>query len=82
MTSRIDAWASGDSKRSDSEAARAEIAAAHHADNRRRAARVVAACATDTEEFRILTEMLGLEGSDIAAARDLRPAKSRRRTAA
>src|SRR5436190_1337582 len=50
MTSRIDAWASGDSKMSDSEAARAEIEAAHHADSRRRAAYVVAACATDADD--------------------------------
>jgi hypothetical protein len=82
MTSRIDAWASGDSKMSDSEAARAEIEAAHHADNRRRAAYVVAACATDVDEFRILADMLGLDDADITAARAERPAKSRRRTAA
>ncbi len=71
---------------SDSEAARAEIEAAHHADNhadsRRRAAYVVAACATDADEFRILADMLGLDGADITAARAERPAKSRRRTAA
>jgi hypothetical protein len=82
MTSRIDAWASGDSKMSDSEAARAEVETAHHADNRRRAALVVAACAADADEFRILAEMLGLDVADIAAARGERPSKSRRRTAA
>lgn len=67
---------------SDSEAVRAEVEAAHHADNRRRAAYVVAACATDADEFRILADMLGLEDADITAAREDRPAKSRRRTAA
>jgi hypothetical protein len=82
MTSRIDAWASGDSKMSDSEASRAEVEAAHHADNRRRAAYVVAACAIGADEFRILADMLGLDDADITAARGERPAKSRRRTAA
>ncbi len=72
MTSRIDAivpTTTTDSKMSDSEAARAQAEAAHHAENRRRAAWVVAACARDTAEFRTLAGMLGLEREDCEAAR-------------
>ncbi len=67
MTSRIEAWAG--QQMSDSEAARAEAEAAQFAESRRRAARVVAACASDMEEFRILADMLGLDRADLAAAR-------------
>jgi hypothetical protein len=67
MTSRIEAWAG--QQMSDSEAARAEAEAAQFAESRRRAARVVAACASDVEEFRILADMLGLDRADLAAAR-------------
>jgi hypothetical protein len=67
MTSRIEAWAG--QQMSDSEAARAEAEAAQFAESRRRAARVVAACASDVEEFRILADMLGLDHADLAAAR-------------
>lgn len=67
MTSRIEAWAG--QHMSDSEAERAEAEAAQYAETRRRAARVVAACASDAEEFRILADMLGLEHADLAAAR-------------
>ncbi|HEY3714620.1 MAG TPA: hypothetical protein VGL39_08850 [Jatrophihabitantaceae bacterium] len=88
MTSHIDAFipAASSSERtmSDSEAARAEAEAAHYADSRRRAARVVAACASDVTEFRILADMLGLDSSDIAAARhdDTPPTGPRRHQAA
>ena len=88
MTSQIDAFipAASSSERtmSDSEAARAEAEAAHYAESRRRAARVVAACASDVTEFRILADMLGLDSSDIAAARhdDKAPTRSRRHRAA
>jgi hypothetical protein len=67
MTSRIEAWAG--QQMSDSEAARAEAEAAQFAESRRRAARVVAACASDVEEFRILADMLGLDRADLGAAR-------------
>jgi hypothetical protein len=67
MTSRIEAWAGR--QMSDSEAARAEAEAAQYAESRRRAARVVAACASDVDEFRILAEMLGLDRGDLAGAR-------------
>jgi hypothetical protein len=67
MTSRIEAWAG--QQMSDSEAARAEAEAAQFAESRRRAARVVAACASDVEEFRILADMLGLDLADLGAAR-------------
>ena len=67
-------WSHGtatDSKMSDSEAERAEAEAALHADNRRRAVRVVAACAASTEEFRELAGMLGISArSRPPAARD------------
>ena len=79
MTSRIDAWAPSIS---DSEAARPEAEAAHYADSRRRAARVVAACASDVAEFRLLADMLGLERADIVAARHDRPTRPRKRRAA
>jgi len=80
MTSRIDAWAP--TSMSDSEAARAEAEHAHYAESRKRAARVVAACASDVGEFRMLADMLGLEGTDLAAARQdgdppTRPGKRR-----
>jgi len=67
MTSRIEAWAG--QQVSDSEAARAEAEAAQYAESRQRAARVVAACASDADEFRVLAEMLGLDRADLAAAR-------------
>ena len=67
MTSRIEAWAG--LSMSDSEAARAETEAAQYAETRRRAARVVAACASDAAEFRVLAGMLGLERADLVAAR-------------
>ncbi len=73
MTSRIDAIVAEtptDSRISDSEAARAEAEAAHNADSRRRAAWVIAACAHDADEFRMLAEMLGLDRDDCEAARD------------
>jgi hypothetical protein len=87
MTSRIDAFlpaASHERTMSDSEAARAEAEAAHYAESRRRAARVAAACASDVAEFRILADMLGLDGTDIAAARqdDQPPTRPRRHRAA
>ena len=69
MTSRIDAWASYERTMSDSEAARAEAEAAHYAESRRRATRVIAACASNVAEFRILADMLGLDGTDVVAAR-------------
>lgn len=80
MTSRIDAWANH--SMSDSEAARAEAEAAHYAENRKKAARVIAACATDVAEFRILAEMLGLDTADLAAARQQQHARPRKRHAA
>ena len=80
MTSRIDAFAAHSI--SDSEAARAEAEAAHYAESRKQAARVVAACASDTTEFRILAEMLGLGSADIAAARQMPPTQPRKRHAA
>ena len=58
---------------SDADLARAEAEAALHADCRRRAARVLASCAVDADEFRALAEMIGLERGDIAAARDNKP---------
>jgi hypothetical protein len=67
MTSRIEAWAG--QHMSDSEAARAQAEAAQYAESRRRAARVVAACASGADEFRVLAEMLGLDRADLAAAR-------------
>lgn len=67
MTTRIEAWAG--QHMSDSEAARAEAEAAQYAETRRRAARVIAACASDAEEFRVLADMLGLEQADLVAAR-------------
>jgi len=81
MTSRIDAWSTHERTMSASEAVRAEAEAAHDAESRKRAARVVAACASDVTEFRILADMLGLDGSDIAAARE-GPAPPRRHRAA
>jgi hypothetical protein len=65
MTSRIEAWTG--QQMSDSEAARAD--AEQYAESRRRAARVVAACASDADEFRVLAEMLGLDRADLTAAR-------------
>lgn len=79
MTSRIDAWQP--TSMSDSEAARAEAESAHYAESRKRAARVVAACASDVAEFRMLADMLGLEGADIAAARHDPPRPGKRRAA-
>jgi hypothetical protein len=73
MTSGIDAWAS--TSRSDSQTARAEAEAAHQAESRRRAARVIAACACDVAEFRILARMLGLERADLVAARHGSPGR-------
>jgi hypothetical protein len=70
MTSRIDAWASHERAMSGSEAARAEAEAVQHTESRRRATRVIAACASDVAEFRMLADMLGLDGSDISAAGD------------
>jgi hypothetical protein len=67
MTSRIEAWAG--QQMSESEAVRAEAEAAQYAESRMRAARVVAACASDADEFRVLAEMLGLDRADLAAAR-------------
>lgn len=67
MTSRIEAWAG--QHMSDSEAARAEAEAAQYAESRSRAARVVAACATDVAEFRLLADMLGLDRAALSAAR-------------
>jgi hypothetical protein len=67
MTSRIEAWAG--QHMSDSEAARAQAEAAQYAESRRRAARVVAACASGADEFRVLAEMLGLDRADLTAAR-------------
>lgn len=67
MTSRIEAWAGH--QMSDSEAARAEAEAAQYAESRRKAARVVAACATDAQEFCELADMLGLDRADLSAAR-------------
>ena len=83
MTSRIDALIPAsttdskisDSKISDSESARAEAEAAHHAESRSRAAWVTAASAHDTEEFRELAEMLGLDRQDCQAARAHRSAR-------
>jgi len=82
MTSRIDAWAT--TSMSDSEAARAEAESAHYAEARKRAVRVVAASSTDVGEFRMLADMLGLEGADIAAARQDGgpPTRPRKRRAA
>ena len=80
MTSRIDAFAAHSI--SDSEAARADAEAAHYAESRKRAARVVAACASDITEFRILAEMLGLGSADIAAARQVTSTRPRKRRAA
>lgn len=80
MTSRIDAWANH--SMSDSEAARAEAEAIQHAEDRKKAARVVAAAATDAAEFRILADMLGLDTADLVAARELRHARPRKRRAA
>jgi hypothetical protein len=80
MTSRIDAWAP--TSMSDSEAARAEAESVHFAESRKRAARVVAACATDVGEFRMLADMLGLDGADIAAARHDPPTRPGKRRAA
>jgi hypothetical protein len=80
MTSRIDAFAAHSI--SDSEAARAEAEAAHYAESRKRAARVVAACASDITEFRILAEMLGLGSADIEAARQVTSTRPRKRRAA
>ena len=77
MTSRIEAWAG--QHMSDSEAARAEAEAAQYAESRWRAARVVAACASDVDEFRMLAEMLGLDLADLAAAH--RTAKKSHRAA-
>ena len=68
MTSRTDVWASVASKLSESDAARAETETSLHAENRRQAVRVLAACAVDADEFRMLAEMLGLTRKDIAAA--------------
>jgi hypothetical protein len=69
---------------SDSEAARAEAESAHYAEARKRAVRVVAAAAIDVGEFRMLADMLGLEGADIAAARHDHdpPTRPRKRRAA
>jgi hypothetical protein len=78
MTS--DAWAETDTKMSDSESARAEAEAAHHAESRRRTARVLAACAQGVDEFRTLAAMLGLNQADVEAARGTKA--RRRRTAA
>ena len=67
MTSRIEAWAG--QHMSDSEAARADAESAQYAESRRRAARVVAACSSDADEFRLLAEMLGLDRADLIGAR-------------
>jgi hypothetical protein len=80
MTSRIDAFAAHSI--SDSEAARAEAEAAHYAESRKRAARVVAACASDITEFRILADMLGIDRADIVAARQIPHVRPRKRRAA
>jgi len=80
MTSRIDAFAAHSI--SDSEAARAEAEAAHYAESRKRAARVVAACASDITEFRILADMLGIDRADIVAARQIPHVRPRNRRAA
>lgn len=70
MTSRIDALLPEATRSmSDSEAARAEAESAQYAESRKRAARVIAACAGDVGEFRMLADMLGLDSTDIAAAR-------------
>ncbi|SDI96439.1 hypothetical protein SAMN05444157_1024 [Frankineae bacterium MT45] len=53
---------------SHSEQLRAEAEAAHHAENRVRAVRVVAGLSTDVVECRELLSILGLDASDVTKA--------------
>lgn len=61
------------------ERARAEAEAAKHAQERRLATRVVAACCHGTDEFRRLADMLGLSQEDLLAAQGKRSEKQPRR---
>lgn len=81
-SSRIDAWASEDRRMSATERARAKAEEAQHAEARRLATRVLAACCHDTDEFRRLADMLGLSQPDLVAARGKRPPKQPRRRSA
>lgn len=67
MTSPSSAFAP-ESHISYSEQVRAETEAAHHAENRVRAVRVVAGLSTDIDECRELLSILGLESGDVSKA--------------
>jgi hypothetical protein len=56
---------------SEHETARAQLEAEQHADQRRAAVRVIAGCASDTADARMLLDMLGLGLDDIRAAKPM-----------
>jgi hypothetical protein len=66
---------------SEADLARMEADEELHAQWRRRAVRVIAGCARDTEDARLLLSILGLDG-DVAAARAELPPRRRRRARA
>ena len=82
MTSRLDAWSVSDSRLSDAESARMEAEAAVHATNRRRAVRAIAAGCSDLDDARMMFEMLGIQDSELRAARPPRSAPTARQVTA